>query len=519
MAIEFEDLLADCIERAESDSPFDFESVLQQYPEHAEELRAFFANQSWLNASDPLPTADLSGRLLGNYELIDVIGRGGMGVVYRASQRSPRRVVALKVIHSGSLASDEERQRFRNEARAAATLDHPGIVPIIEAGHHEGLDFFAMRLVDGPTLCQFVDDGGTSAKDAAEMIRDVAAAVDAAHQRGIVHRDIKPDNIMIDGGGRPLVLDFGLARIADDPAVTRSGQILGTPHYMSPQQASGVVAIDHRTDIYSLGAVLYAILAGRPPHGNDGGTAEVLRRVLQDEPPPVVSVARGVPLSLARICQTAMHYNPDLRYQSAAAMAEDLNRFLSGEQIIASETGVVQRVFDEIDRDTHRGQFSQWSTVLRQIGVTILVAHGLIWYFQRHDAVLSAGYWAPRIAMLSLIAWRIMRARDGSLWPRTAAERPVWSIWLGYLTTLGFINFAVIGGMIDGRLLLPLASILSSFGFIAMAGQVWGGSGLLGLVFLAVSVAALKSPALAPLLFGAGWFVSLFVLARHYQDE
>lgn len=527
MPIEFETLLADCIEDAQSDAAFDLESVLARHPEHAEELRAFFANQAWMGSRQPLPTADLSGRTLGNYQLIETIGRGGMGVVYRARQSSPQRDVALKVINSGSLACDEELKRFRNEAQAAARLDHPGIVPIIEAGHQDGLEYFAMRLVDGPTLCKIISTGPLPPPRAATIVRDVATAVHAAHQCGVVHRDIKPDNIMIDDRGRAVILDFGLARVTDDPSMTRSGQVLGTPHYMSPQQASGVVAVDAATDVYSLGAVLYAILSGRPPHGDgtsegirqDIGVAEVLRRVLQDEPPPISSVARGIPLPLARICQTAIQYNPDARYQSAKDLADDLDRFLCGEPIVASEAGVVRRVFEEIDRDAHRVQFAPWSTVLWQIGIVIFVCHAIIWWFQRSDMPLSSGYWVPRLVMLSFIAVRVYLARGGSLWPRTAAERPVWSIWLGYLTTLGFLNLMALAGSIDGSLLLPLASILSAFGFIAMAGQVWGGSALLGLGFLGGGLASLIMPTFAPLWFGTGWLVSLAVLAKHYRGD
>ena len=534
MPIELDDLLAECIEAAE-EGRLDLPEVIGRHPEHAAQLRRYFDNVDWMGRQgDPVrtdpPASDLSGRRLGDFELREVLGRGGMGVVYRARQLSLGRDVALKVIATGVLAGQQQRRRFRREAIAAGALDHPGIVPVIDSGHQEGLDYFAMRLVEGPTLCELMGDGSTTMppRRAATILRDVARAVEAAHRAGVIHRDIKPDNIMIDTGDhdgvdRPVVLDFGLARLSDDPSVTRSGQILGTPHYMSPQQAAGATAIDHRTDIYSLGAVLYAILTGGPPHGNDSPQgndpplAEVLRRVMQDSPPPLSTVNRRVPSPLAKICHAAMQTNVDARYHTAAEMADDLHRFLCGEPVVASEAGVVQRVFDELDRDAHGGHFAAWSTVLWQIGLIVFVAHGLIWWFARNDDPVWWGYWVPRVLMLTAIAARIGLARDGSFWPRAAAERPVWSIWLGYITSLGCINLFALAGAIDAALLLPIAAVLSSFGFIAMAGTVWGGSGLIGLGFLVVAGMTLWSPSSAPLWLGGGWLAALLVLSSHYR--
>ena len=203
--------------------------------------------------------------------MINELGRGGMGIVYRARQVSLNRPVALKMLKSDILASDDELRRFQNEAEAVALLDHPHIVPILEVGEHEGRRYFSMKLIDGQSLDRTLDDYAADPKSAARLVATAAEAVHHAHQRGILHRDLKPANILLDDRGQPHVTDFGLAkRVEGDSELTQSGAILGTPAYMSPEQASGRRgAVTTTSDVYGLGAVLYALLAGRPPFAGD----------------------------------------------------------------------------------------------------------------------------------------------------------------------------------------------------------------------------------------------------------
>jgi eukaryotic-like serine/threonine-protein kinase len=514
--LSLESVIADFIEQNESGLAPDPYEFIDRHPEHSEELALFFRNQAWISAAEPTPAADLVGRTLGPFRIESELARGGMGVVYRATQEGLGREVALKVINTGLLAGAEERKRFRIEAEAAASLDHPAIIPIYSIGCDEGWDYFAMRLIEGPTLQSWIDERRNDLTRICKIACDLARAVQYAHDRGVIHRDLKPDNILLDENENPYLTDFGLARWhRGDASLTRSGQVLGTPHYMSPQQASGVTEIDTRADVYSLGAILYALLSGRPPHTGNA-VAEVLRSVLQDEPPALRTLDRGLPTPLQRICHRAIRYDLNTRYQTAGELADDLQRFLDGEPIESGNRSIVRRMVDEIDRDRHQSQFLAWPSSLWHIGIIIMVAHGMIYLLRRFDQPDSIAYWLPRLAMMIAIGIRILHGR-GTLIPRTAAERPVWSIWVGYLTALGSINALSLAGVIDTASLFPLTSLLSAFGFIAMAGHVWGAAGLLGLGFIGIAGLCVWMPAIAPLWIGLMWLISLGTLATHYR--
>ncbi len=511
--------MAEYLERIERGETPDPAQYLRDYPQQAAELRSFFRNHHWLREAPSPQAMSLDGVQIGPYELECEIARGGMGVVYRARQQGLERPVALKLISSGVLAGEEERRRFRIEAEAAARLHHPGIIAIHEIGSWQGYEYFSMTLVDGPTLQSRVVNGHFDDDEAARMVRDVAHAVAYAHRAGIVHRDLKPDNVLVSEDGRPLVTDFGLAKWhREGTTITRTGQVLGTPHYMSPEQACGRGDGDMATDIYSLGAILYALLTGRPPHSG-GSAAEVLRSVLQDEPESPRQIRREIPLDLEHICLKAIRYEPCDRYESAEALAEDLDRYLSGETIHAAGSGLLDRMAREIRRDQHQNYFEAWGRTLVRIGVIIFVAHVLIFVLSQSAMPNWIACSAPRATMLVAIFATIYHARDGAVLPRTVAERPVWSIWLGYLATLGVMNLLLWIGGADQGALIPIASALSGFGFIAMAGHVWGGSALYGLGFLVVSIVTTIFVTAAPLLFGTMWLVGLIGLAGHYRSR
>ncbi len=281
---------------------------------------------------------------LGDYELLEEIGRGGQGVVFRARQKSLNRVVALKVIGLGQWARKAHLRRFRREAEAAAGLDHPGIVPIYEVGERDGSCYFSMKLIAGGQLDEVVRQTPFSLHQAAELIAKISRTVHHAHEQGIVHRDIKPGNVLLDAKGEPHLTDFGLARLVEaESTVTRTLEVMGTPSYMAPEQAAGNHAsIGRATDVYGLGAVLYQLLTGHPPFAG-GTTYETIRLLLETEPRPPRLWNRKIDRDLSTICLKSLAKEPARRYPSALALAEDLERWLKHEPIAARPTGALTR--------------------------------------------------------------------------------------------------------------------------------------------------------------------------------
>src|SRR4029079_14736375 len=287
--------------------------------------------------------AELLGEL-GDYELLEEVGRGGQGVVFRARQKSLNRTVALKVISLGQWASKAHLKRFRLEAEAAARLEHPGIVPIHEVGERDGSCYFSMKFVEGGQLDEVARRKPIPIRRAAELIAKVARTVHYAHQHGILHRDIKPGNILLDGKGEPHLTDFGLARLVEtESTMTRTLDVLGTPSYMAPEQAMGNnAAISSATDIYGLGAVFYQLLTGQPPFAG-GATYETIKLLLDTEPRPPRQLNPKVDRDLSTICLKCLEKDPKRRYSSALALAEDLERWLKHEPIYARHTGIFAR--------------------------------------------------------------------------------------------------------------------------------------------------------------------------------
>src|SRR5437762_2372111 len=280
----------------------------------------------------------------GDYELLEEIGRGGQGVVYRARQKSLNRTVALKVIGLGHWATEAHVKRFRLEAEAAASLEHPCIVPIHEVGERDGSCYFSMKFIEGGQLDEVVRQTPMSIRHAAELIAKVARIVHYAHEHGILHRDIKPGNILLDQKGEPHLTDFGLARLVEtESTMTRTLEVLGTPSYMAPEQAMGNnSAVSSATDVYGLGAVFYQLLTGQPPFAG-GATYETIKLLLDTEPKQPRLLNPKIDRDLSTICLKCLEKEPKRRYSSALALAEDLERWLKHEPIQARRIGVFTR--------------------------------------------------------------------------------------------------------------------------------------------------------------------------------
>jgi len=282
-------------------------------------------------------------RRLGNYDLIEELGRGGMGVVFKAVQRRADRLVAVKLILGGAASGAEDRERFESEVQALARLKHPNIVPVFEVGDVEDCPYYSMEYMPGGTLSQLAKDGPLPPEKAAAIVETLAGAVEAAHQVGVLHRDIKPGNVLLDAEGTPKLTDFGLAKRLDrDDGLTHTGSVLGTPGYMPPEQARGERYLTPAADVYSLGATLFALLAGRPPFaGKD--FHDTLQKVLQDDAPRLRGKRPDVSRDLEAVCLKCLEKDSHRRYATAQALADDLARWREGASTIARPQSLARR--------------------------------------------------------------------------------------------------------------------------------------------------------------------------------
>jgi len=323
---------------------------------------------------------------LGDYELLEEVGRGGQGVVFRARQKSLNRIVAIKVIGLGQWATKAHLKRFRLEAEAAASLDHPCIVPIYDVGERDGQCYFSMKFIEGGQLEEVIQQRPISIRQSAQLIAKVARTVHYAHEHGILHRDIKPGNILLDAKGEPQLTDFGLARLVEsESTITRTLEVLGTPSYMAPEQTAGNnTGLTPTTDVYGLGAVLYQLLTSHPPFAG-GTTYETIKLLLETDPRPPRLWNPKVDRDLSTVCLKCLEKGPQRRYPSALAVAEDLERWLKHEPIQARRTGVIARGKKWVQRNP---------TVAAVVALSLaLIAAGgvIIWKSELFHATATTG--------------------------------------------------------------------------------------------------------------------------------
>ncbi len=498
------ELLEQLLAAAQAGRSPDLDAVIRNHPELAGELRELWATMQIAENLAELSRHDLddertmvpnrnalgqtlAGREFGDYELLEEIGRGGMGVVYKARQKSLDRIVALKMILRGDLASPDDVARFRKEAESAAHLNHPHIVPVYEVGERDGRPYFSMQLVEGTTLARRLADGPLPSRQAAEILVPICRAVAAAHRQGVLHRDLKPSNILIDAEGRSYVTDFGLAKRLrvegselrgrpSDPqldSLTHSGAILGTPGYMAPEQAAGQRGeVGPAADVYSLGAVLYATLTGRPPFQGPTPVDTVLM-VLEQDPVPPRLLNPKADADLEMIALKCLQKPSDLRYVDTDALADDLVAYLHNEPISARSshfTQVITRAF----RETHHAAvLENWGLLWMWHSLVVFLLCLITNILQFRGVAERWPYialWSVGVGAWAAIFWELRR-RSG---PITFIERQIAHVWAGSTiasTLLFFVEWMLALPVLE---LSPALALIAGNVFLAKAGILSG---------------------------------------------
>lgn len=501
---------------------------MARYPELANRLRQYFGSRAMFGPfATPAPTGPEPFPEFAEYQILERIGSGGMGVVYRARQKKLNRLVAVKVIRSDRNAAQDEVLRFRREAEKLAELRHPNVVQVFDAGEERGCPFFAMELIEGGSLARKLEDGWLpTPNQAADLVRALAEGIQYAHISGIVHRDLKPANILLDDDGRgrrshdiegidatpahenlsltPKITDFGLAKKLDDgESLTNTGVVVGTAKYMSPEQAQGDSKnVGPAADIYSLGAILYELLTGRPPFLGTS-LVDTLERVRSHEPWPVRQLSPGVPRDLETICLKCLCKKPADRYRTAADLAQDLRCFSQNRPIQARAATLLERLGRTVGHTRLLEDFHAFSNAYLIAGLVFFTAYASVFLLARHEGpewLIWTAIFSP-YAMLFSIFRQHNGPENGMVgW---VPDRQVWSIWIGQLLAVGsmWIAFRLSGRTLNDTIAIgiPVQASLTGVALFIMGCDYWGRYYLFGLIWLAAAAQMIFAPAWAPL--------------------
>jgi serine/threonine-protein kinase len=521
-------LLTSIADRVAAGEAIDTAEVCREHPEFAEDLRDLMGTMIVTQAagespSDPGTETRYAALELPhemeNFVLEEEIGRGGMGIVYRAYRKSDGRAVAVKMLLKGEFASEIEKQRFDAEASAAMRLKHRNIIPIYELGEHKGRAFFVMKYIEGETLTQRLSRGPMTAPETARLMSRISEAMGYAHEQGVLHRDLKPSNVMLDTNNEPYIADFGLAKqTSNDPTITRSGAILGTPSYMAPEQAAGRRGqVGVTSDVYSLGAILYHMLTGRPPF-QAATPVDTVLLVLEQDPLPPRALNQRVNRDLEMIALRCLQKPQDLRYDSANKMAEDLTRFLNDESVSARE-GRLMKVLSNVFRETHHASvLENWGLLWIWHSVVLLIAcvgTNLMYWAGVTDRTVFSVIWSVGFGAWGVVFWLYRR----QMGPVTFIERQIAHVWGASLMCV-FLLFPFEGYLeLELFRLAPVMCMVAAMVFLIKGGCLSGSFYIQTMALFLTAFVMGMFPDFALLLFGIVSFGCFFFPGVKYHRQ
>lgn len=535
----------------------DLETAVTHHPDLARDIRELWATANLAEnlssvrlevpatpASTPTltPQPDEGGkapaeklpRMFGDYELLELLGRGGMGIVYKARQKSLSRLVALKVIRHGEGANSLELARFQAEILAVARLDHPNIVPVLQSGVADGQPFFTMPLILGQTLAARLLDGPMEQRECARVISQVAEGIHHAHTLGLLHRDLKPSNILLHRSGSPLVTDFGLSKVipgildggnktpeAEQNPLTLSGAIIGTPCYVAPEQVNRAFGQPNQaSDVYSLGVILYEMLTGRPPF-RAASAVETLLLVLDQEPVRPSLLNPKVNRDLELICLTCLQKQPATRYASAGDLAQDLSAWLDKKPLKVREGGFFNPSawLSRMLRETHHATvLENWGLLWMWHGAMVLLLCVLTWIMHHGGMNHPLGFlalWGGGLVIWGAIFWKL-RTRGG---PVLFVERQVAHAWAGSVVAVVLVFFCEILLGLAPLTLSPILPVITGMLFIVKAGTLSGEFYLHALASFLIVLPMALYPEVNQLIFGAVLGLSFFLPGLKYHRQ